>query len=173
MVRLAGHKHASWAHAIVRQIRDDVRLLLPGAGPAERHVRFFAATTGYDDEVFLTGDRFSPAEALAAGDIALFLYEQDVGVSSLADAMAAGLPIVAADTPEVAECVPDGTAGLLTPIHDPRAASAAILRIIEEPKLAQRLVESVKQLTEQHFAPNKARKALAEVYKTAARTRIG
>jgi len=51
MTRWAGHKYAAWVHGILRQIVDHVRLMLPGSGPVAQHVRFFANTTGYDDEV--------------------------------------------------------------------------------------------------------------------------
>ena len=164
MIRDAGHRYASWAHAIVRQIRDDVRLLLPGGGPIRTYVEFFAHTTGYDDEVFLTEDRFDRCDALAAGDIALFVGERDIGVCSLAAAMAAELPIVASETPEIAECIPHEVAGLLCGIRDPRAVSAAILRILEEPGLAYRLAAEVKQRARKLFGAEISRKQLTEIY---------
>jgi glycosyltransferase involved in cell wall biosynthesis len=167
MVRGAGHKYASWAHAIIRQIRDDIRLLLPGAGPAEQSVRSFAATTGYDEEVFLTGNRFSREEVLAASDIALFLAERDIGVSALAAAIVAELPIVASNVPETAEFLPHEVARLMPPVRDPRAVSAVILRILEEPGLVYQQVAAVKKQAEKHFDPQTTRKTLAEIYDAA------
>jgi len=167
MLRGAGHKYASWAHAIVRQILSDVVLLMPGGGPVERHVRFFAATTGYDDEVFFTGDRFCIEDVLAAADVAVFLAEKDVGVAPLAAAMAAGLPIVATRTSQVAELAPHEQAALLSPPRDPRAASASLLRVIEDSSLAQRLGQAARQRAVELFDVDSCRRRLAMIYESA------
>ena len=168
MTRWAGHKYASWAHAILRQVLPDFRLLLPGGGPAEPQVRFFAATTGYDSEVFFTGDRFRPADALAAADIVLFFCERDRGVAALVSAMAAGAAIAASHTPDVAECAPHEQAAVLSQPGDPRSASAAVLRLREEPGLAQRLGRSARQRADEYFARGDCRRRLEEIYEAAA-----
>lgn len=164
MLQGAGHKYASWAHAIVRQVRGDLLLLMPGGGPVERRVRFFAATTGYDDEVFFSGDRFARADVLAGGDVALFLAERETGLAAMAGAMAAGLPIVGSRLPGLSELAPHEEAGLLVPVRDPRAASAALLRVIEDPQLADRLATGAKERAERCFAPHVSRRELADIY---------
>lgn len=145
MTRWAGHKYASWSHAIVRQILENLRLLLPGGGPADRYVRFFAATTGYDPEVFFTGGQFSRADCLAAADIACFLDERESGVSALVEAMAAGSAIIASATPDHLELLgEDSQAALLASPGDPRTASAALLKLTEDPDLRRRLGEGAR-----------------------------
>ncbi len=167
MIRDAGHKCASWAHAIVREIIPDVLLCFPSDGPDEEHVRFFAGTTAFCDEVFFTAGRFSTAEALAAGDIALFLSERDTGVASLAAAMAGGNPIVASETPNFAQCAPHNSAALLVPAADPRSASAAILKLIETPQLAEELSLSAAQQAAEKFDLIASRRRLTEIYASA------
>ena len=169
----AGHKYASWAHAIVRQIMEGVLLVMPTGGPAAERVRFFAATTGYDEEVFfaedLPGEFSAPgssvgrSEILAAADVALFLAERDTGLAALVEAMAAGVPIAASNTPDVAECAPSGSAALLSPACDPRAASADLLRLIEDRALADRLATAARQRAEECFDPAASRRRLAEI----------
>jgi len=174
MVRGAGHKYASWVHGIVRQIVEKVLLLFPCDGPHGERVRFFAATTGYNDEVFfpdnypeeLTGC-VTRRDALGAGDVALFLCERDTGLSALVDAMRCGLPIAASETPDIAHCAPDGTAGLLSPVCDPRAASANVLRLIEDESLADKLAKAAAQRAAEHFSVESARQHLADVYESA------
>lgn len=168
MVRPAGHYLASWAHAIVRQVMAPVRLLLPGGGPVEEHVRFFAGTTGYDDEVFITRDRFSPAESLAAADLAVFFHEGPVGVAALAKAMAAGLPIAAARTPDVTECLGAGGAAVLVDAGDPRQAAAAVLRLLEDRELAQRLAAAAAARAAELFSTAACRRRLESIYAAAA-----
>ena len=170
MIRGAGHRYASWAHAIVRQIIPDVLLCFASDGPDQEHVRFFAGTTGFDDEVFFTAERFSSAEVLAGGDIALFLSEYDTGVASLAAAMAAGKAIVATETPNFAECAPHEASALLVPAADPRAASAEILKLIETPELAAQLSQTACQQAAEKFDPLACRRRLMEIYASAGAT---
>lgn len=167
MTRWAGHKYASWVHGILRQIVDHVRLMLPGAGPIERHVRFFAHTTGYDNEVFLTRGRFDPRDVLSAADVAVFLRERDCGVSALAAAMSAGLPVVACRTTDARALIRDGQTGLLTARRDPRVQTAAVLRLIDEPALARHLGAAAADFAREHFCPEEARARLEGIYRRA------
>ncbi len=171
MVRYAGHKYVSWAHAIVRQIIPNIRLCFPGSGPNESHVRFFAHTTGFDDEVFFTEDKFSRADILAATDIAALCHEQDCGIENLAQAMAAGLPIVAANTPDIAEILTD-QAGLLTPPSDPRAVSAAVLKLAEDAPLARKFGQSARQRAGELFDPAVAKRQIEKIYSEISPTRV-
>jgi len=164
MVRGAGHDFACWAHAIVRQVTGNLPLLLPGGGAIERHVRSFASTTGYDDEVFFPGDRWPIDEALAAADLALFFRERDVGVSAVAAAMAAGLPIAGSRTGDLVELVPDDRAAVLVPRRDPRAAAAAVWKLLQHPDLARRLGAEARQRVRDRLTPDAGRRRLAEIY---------
>ena len=171
MVPGAGHKYASWVHAIVRQIVRDVLLMMPGGGPGSPGVRYFAGTTGYGQEVFfredcpveLTGARLGQA-VLAAGDVALFLAERDTGVAALAEAMSAGLAIAGSNTPDAAECAPDGAVALLSPACDARAASANVLRLVEDRRLAAELGAAARRRAAECFNVSAARGCLDEIY---------
>lgn len=165
LVRDSGHKYAPWAHAILRQIRPDIRLIIPGRGPNLERVRFFVGTTGYGSEVFLTEGRLDEAEVLAASDMALYFPVCDGGVGSLAGAMAAGLPIAASNTPDAAEMAADGRTALLVKPQDPREASAAVLKLLEEPQLARQLAAAAKARADELFDPAVVRAKLVEIYK--------
>jgi glycosyltransferase involved in cell wall biosynthesis len=169
MVRGSGHKHASWAHAILRQIIQDLVVVMPGGGPVEANVRYFAGTTGYDGEVFFCGERFSRPALLAACDIVLLVPDRPVGVSGLAAAMAAGKPIVASALPDLAEYAPDGQAALLCPPADPLAIAAAILRLIDDPSLARRLAKTAQQAARRQFDLAACRARLEEIHQAAGR----
>ncbi len=164
MTPAAGHKYAPWVHAVLRHVRDDLRLVLPRGGTALERVRFYVGTTGLGEEVFLTEGRLSQAEALAAADLAVFLPERDGGVGALAAAMAAGLPIVASRTPDVVECAGEESALLVRPAS-PREASAGVLRVLEEPGLAPRLASSARRRAEDLFAATVSRARRQELYR--------
>jgi phosphatidylinositol alpha-mannosyltransferase len=57
----------------------------------------------------------------------------------LAEAMAAGLPVVASDTAGYDEVITDGVDGILVPPGRPDALADALSRVLEDPGLAARL----------------------------------
>ncbi len=164
MVAGAGHDIACWAHAIVCKVIDGLCLLLPGAGERARYVRFFAGTTGHDDEMFFTGERFTRAEVLAASDLAAFFRKRDVGLCAVAAAAAAGLGIAASRTGDIAELAPDGEAALLVEPNDPRAAAAALLKLTHRSDLAERLGAAASRRAAELLAPAACRRRLEEIY---------
>jgi hypothetical protein len=164
MTRDAGQTCAAWAHAMVRHIRSGVKLLLPGSGEAFGSVRFFSARTGFAEDVLVTEGRLSLAESLAAADAAVFFHKRDCGVSALAAAMAASLPIACSNTPDAAECTAGGKAALLVKPAEPRAAAQAVLRLIESAALARRIARKAKAVAAKSFDPAACRRRLSEIH---------
>ena len=164
MTHEAAHRFASWTHAILRRFVPGVRLLLPGGGPVEAHVRRFAASTGYDREILLVGEDMPQADAIAAADVAIFLHERDCGVTALAAALAAGVPVVATNTPDIAECVPKHMVSLLAEPGDLRQASAAVLRVLQDGRLRDRLSRSGANRGRKLFSPARCRRVLERIY---------
>lgn len=162
----AGHFQAIWTHAIIRQMLPNVRLLLPGGGPFQRSVRFFAGTTRLEAEIFLTGEDIPLPDALAGADVALFLAQNDVPLGSLAAAMAAGLPIVASDRGDIAEFAPHDRAALLVKVDCARAHGVAALKMIESPDVAKRLGGAAMAIAGEQFDPARCRGRLEEIYGT-------
>jgi hypothetical protein len=165
-VRHAGHEYASWSHAILRHVPFELRLAFPSSGPMEDHVRFFAHTTGFDDEVYFTHGRFSVNQVIAAADIAVFPQMRDVGVACLCAAMAAGRAIAASGVGGIAELAPDGQAALLSGAG-PRETSAALMRLADDDELARRLGRGASELASRLFDPGAAAQRLQDIYAAA------
>ena len=64
---------------------------------------------------------------------------------AILEAMAAGLPVVAADVPANRWLVSDGQDGVLTPPGDAAALGRAISRLLEQPDLAARLGNAARE----------------------------
>jgi glycosyltransferase involved in cell wall biosynthesis len=58
----------------------------------------------------------------------------------LLEAMAAGIPVVATNVDGIKEVIINMTNGLLVPSKNPEAISDAVIRLIEDPELTNRLV---------------------------------
>jgi len=163
MTSADGHKLAAWAHAVIRQILPGVRLVIPGRGRCEGTVRHFARTAGHASDVLLTGDRFGQADLLAAADVAVLLSRRASRPGTMAAAMAAGMPIIASATPDARECTDGGACALLTPAGDPRGASAALLKLMEDRQCAGQLSRAARRRAETQFGLARVWKRLAEI----------
>ena len=63
---------------------------------------------------------------------------------TLLEAMAAGLPIVATDAPGCRDVLEHGITGLISPVADTSAMAENILRLLEDPALAENLGQNGK-----------------------------
>jgi 1,2-diacylglycerol 3-alpha-glucosyltransferase len=118
--RLAREKNVSLlleAFAAARQAEPRLRLLLVGDGPARAEVQERAGAADLADAVHLAGARpHGEALALAGGaDLFAFASQTETQGLVLAEALAAGLPVVALAGPGVADSVRDGIDGRVVP----------------------------------------------------------
>ncbi|MCE5278021.1 MAG: glycosyltransferase [Planctomycetaceae bacterium] len=159
----AGQKYASWTHAIVRRFLPQTRMVISGEGMNLPNVRSFVVSTGFQSEQLTPAGRVPLADILAAADAAMFLPTRDAGLASVAAAMAAGVPIVAADTPGLRELLGDAAA-LLVPPAKPRQTSAALARLIDDPALGRSLAAVAQERAAQRHSVDLARGALEACY---------
>jgi glycogen(starch) synthase len=114
---------------------------LAGDGPQRSAARRFVAEHGLSDIVSLPG-RLTATELkrlYARADVfAAPSPEEAFGIAAL-EAQAAGLTVIAHTESGVAERVVDGVTGLLVP--DDGALASALLRLVAEPGLLDRLLE--------------------------------
>lgn len=128
--------------AFARVLREHphARLLLIGDGSERPRVEQLVAGLGLADTVTLTGfvpDRRRVAELMGAATVALMAHRSEyvgrIGVSptKLAEYMAAGRAVVAADVPGVRETIAESGGGLVV-AHDPQAMAGAIAGLLQE-----------------------------------------
>jgi len=117
----------------------EVQLWLAGEGPGRGPLARQIAADGLEGSVLPVGLFDSIELLLEAADLfVLPAPRPDLSVAIL-EAMAAGLPVVAADVPAHRQAVIDGRHGLLFPPEDAGALSAAIRRLLDQPDLAAQL----------------------------------
>ncbi len=132
---LAPHKAQSdllRAAARVLAKRSDVRVFMVGEGALRAELEALARALGISEHVVFTGFRADALDLLRAFDIfVMSSYLEGLG-TSIMDAQALGVPVVATRTGGIPELVEDGVTGLLVPPRDPESLAAAILRFLDD-----------------------------------------
>ncbi len=153
------------ALAAAREAGVAFRALLVGDGPLAGRAARLRRRLGLESVVRLTGFRCDAVELLAAADVAV-LSSRDEGLgTTLLDAMAAGVPVVATAAGGVREVVQDGVDGLLVPVGDGRALGAAIARVLRAPDLRASMVAAARRRVEQ-FSVEHTVDGTLEVYRS-------
>lgn len=127
------------AAAQIHAQRPDVWFLLVGDGPLRADVEARARELGISDRLVMTGLRRDVPELMAAFDIFALSSLWEGLPRVLPQAMATGLPIVTTAADGNAEAVEDGVTGLVVPAGEPPALAAALLRLLDDPALAQQM----------------------------------
>jgi L-malate glycosyltransferase len=94
------------------------------------------------DRVILPGwlARDALPYAFALADVVVSVPVSDSRPASVLEAMACGVPVVASDLESVREIVRHDETGLLVPVDDPQAVAAAVIRILSDQALRERIV---------------------------------
>ncbi len=130
------------------------RLAILGEGEARAELESLRDSLGLGDRVDLPGRVANPGPWLRAAQAFVFPSRSEGFPNALCEAMAAGLPVVAADCPSgPADIVTDGVNGLLVPPEDPRALAAALERLLREEALRAQLAGRAREVATR-YAPS-------------------
>jgi glycosyltransferase involved in cell wall biosynthesis len=123
-----------------------------GEGPERRRLEVLAAELQLDDRVVFLGRRSDVPDLLAAADV--FVLPSRFEGSSLAilEAMASGKPIVCSAIGGTDELVVHGETGLLVPVEDANALTAALRELAADSSLRTRLGAAARKRAEQCFS---------------------
>jgi len=116
-------------------------LTLVGAGSQDAAIRKLAEELKLNNVTF--AGRVPPDEIwryYAEADVYLQTPDIDNMPSSVLEAYASGCGVVSTGAGGVPAILTDGIHGLLVPCDDARAAADAVLRLVEDPDLARRLI---------------------------------
>jgi len=131
------HRDLLAAAARVIAERPQVHFVWLGDGPLRRELEVERDRLGLGRAVHLLGFR-SDAAALVRGATLVALASDLEGIAtSLIEAQAAGVPVVATRVGGIPEVVEDGVSGRLVPPRDPQAMAAALIELLSDPQRAR------------------------------------
>jgi glycosyltransferase involved in cell wall biosynthesis len=166
--RLVPHKGVDVLLDAVAALPKDVVLLLIGAGPRLSGLRARARRLEIEDRV-----RFCPNVSdvelplyLALGNVFVFPSENRLEGFGLAvaEAMAAGLPVVTADMPGVREVIEPGVEGLLAEPLLGDDVAEKVRRLLDDPALARRMGAAGRIRAEQRYGLATVVRQLLKLY---------
>lgn len=139
LVAHKGQRHLLDAMPLVIREVPDARLVILGEGELRQTLEQQVKHLHLEKHVVLPGFRPDVLALIKGVDVFVMSSETEGLGTSLLDAMAAGKPCVGTSVGGIPEVIVDGETGVLVPPRDPPALAAAIIRLLKEPALAQRM----------------------------------
>lgn len=136
----------------------DVRVVLIGDFPDPAYrttVVARAHALGVDANVVLAGFHANPFPLIAACDVIALPTQRDPFPIALLEAMALGKPVVATGVGGIPEMIASGESGFVVPPDDIDAFAGAILRLLEDRGLRERVGGAARQRLQCRFSLNR------------------
>ncbi len=157
------------AMALMRKRGMSVRLLAVGAFESPkyaRHIHSLAARLGLEDIIDWAGFTSDVTTELLEMDLFVLTSLFGEGLPMvLLEAMAAGVPVVAADVEGVSEAIRHGQDGLIVPAGDHQALAQAVADVIDGKYEWSALRQSALERQAQSFSHRSMAEGVAEVYR--------
>ncbi|WP_096700362.1 glycosyltransferase [Magnetospirillum sp. 15-1] len=129
----------------------DCYLWIAGEGPQRAELEALAAHLSVKPRVRFLGWRDDVAALYATGDLFVCPSRHEPLGNVVIEAWAAARPVIACASQGPKQLITDGSDGLLVPVNDEQALSAAIRRLLTEPDTARALADAGRAAYERQF----------------------
>jgi glycosyltransferase involved in cell wall biosynthesis len=158
-----GHRELFQAMAQVRS-HFPLRCLVIGGGRRQPEMAAMVQELSLSPWVTFLGHRDDIPDLLASLDI-FVLPSHSEGISrSLLEAMASGLPVIVSEAGGSPEVVQHEVNGLLVPVKDAEALAQALIRLLSDPDLAEKLGLAAAERVAANFSLDRLGQELNEIY---------
>ncbi len=146
--------------------RPSARALVVGYGEDTKRIRGAFEDAGLADRLYMPGTLSGQEliDAYHALDVFVFASRSETQGLVLAEAMAAGRPVVAVDAAGARDVVRDGENGHLIPSEDPTALADAILAVIEQHETDLTAMQKVAVATAEELSSSACAARAVELY---------
>jgi glycosyltransferase involved in cell wall biosynthesis len=136
------------AWRIVAARHSEARLWIVGDGPERERLYRQIGDLDQRFRAFLPGTFDCSRELLQAANMLIVPSPHSTPPLALVEAQAAGLPVIAADSPAACELLVGGESGTVYPAGDFKTLAAAVLQLIDQPALADAWGAAARALAE-------------------------
>lgn len=151
------------AKSVIEKIKT-ARFLIVGQGKLEKKLKALIKKKGLRDKVVLTGFQSDVSPYMRLMDIVVVPSLNEGFGLSILEAWAFKKPVVGSAVGGIVEIIDDEKNGLLFSVGSNLKLASAIIRLIEDPILAQRLGEAGKEKIVAHFQGDRMARETMETY---------
>lgn len=155
------------AMPMVLKTAPNARLLIVGDGPDKENLQSMAAVLGVQDYICWTGEK-DPSAVIpyySIMDVAVAPSRFEGFGLVAAEAMAAGLPLVASNIDGLNEVVEHEKTGCLIPVGDSESLAARIITLISNPPMAEAMGNAGREMAKKLFSLERFAESVAGVYR--------
>jgi glycosyltransferase involved in cell wall biosynthesis len=144
LVKRKGPGHLVASFAKVLRVVPNAKLVMAGWGPEVKNLQAQIQGLGLEKSVFMVGalSREKVAELMAAADVFVLPSAIEAFGRAAVEAAAVGTPVVCPRAGGMPEIIEDGSNGLMFRPGDEVGIADAILRVLKDRQLAERLREN-------------------------------
>jgi glycosyltransferase involved in cell wall biosynthesis len=167
LMRRKGHRILLEAMTLIRQREPSLRwqVAIAGEGVERPDLERYIAEHGLTGCARLLGNRGDVPDLQAAADVFAMPSLWEGLPLAILEAMFARTPLIATTASGIPEAVTDGEHGLLIPPADPEALAEALLRLLRDPVLRERLGAQARARAEREFSMHAMADAYEELYR--------
>jgi glycosyltransferase involved in cell wall biosynthesis len=163
---------AGWDCYLGRSGEPGLNLVIAGAGPLEDEVAAWAsARPSVEMTGMVTGNRCAELMSCARAVLLPSAWEETFGLVAV-EAMAAGVPPIAAGQGSFTELITPGVDGVLFSPGDPAALGLAIADVEKNPEQYEVYGDQARKTYEQRFDPQRSVEELLGIYRFAITHRV-
>jgi glycosyltransferase involved in cell wall biosynthesis len=164
LVGIKGQRHLIQAVPRVLATIPQARFFIIGGGPLQSELEDLAHSLGLGDRLALTGFRPDVGAFYRAAELFVMSSTNEGLGTAVLDAMALGIPVVAARAGGIPEAVADGLTGRLVPPADPEALAAGIIELLIETDKAKRFGRAGRERVLREFSVSTMVDRTAAIY---------
>jgi len=161
-----GKGHCTLIDAAPQIIQEvpNVKFIFVGDGYLRQDLEKLALAKGMNDYIIFAGFRNDIPEITGIFDIAILAsFFEGLG-RVLLEAMVLRKPVVATNVGGIPEVVQDGLNGFLVPPGDSQALAKAIIRLLKDKELRQKMGEEARKKIDERFSAEKMVDEIEKVY---------
>ena len=166
--RLARQKRVEdllWAVELLRQMNENVILLVIGDGPERAKLEQLAHKYTVTPNVRFLGHRNDVSKLLPLFEIFLLASDFEGQSNSIMEAMSYGIPVIASDIQPNRELVIHGKTGFLTSVGDCTGFAQYAERILANSQLAKEMASASQKRMQEEFSIDKMVQRYAALYR--------
>lgn len=163
LVPCKDHRNFLRAASMVLKRLPQVQFLVVGEGKLRESLETLSNDLGLESKVKFLGFREDVVQILSILDLFVLSSYLEGLCTSLLDAQAAGVPVVATKTGGIPEIIKNGLNGLLVPPQDPESLAKAIVKLLKDKKLAKQMSSCGKEMVRE-FSKEKMISQTEKVY---------